>query len=70
MQPVRESELPHSIGFNMNLGSQYYGEAAYIFVKDMTTGLYDNKGITTVNEIGNIGFATDEFTDVMVLIAK
>jgi hypothetical protein len=70
MQPVRESELPHSIGFNMNLGSQYYGDAAYIFVKDMTTGLYDNKGVTIVNEIGNIGFVIDEYTDTMVLIAK
>jgi hypothetical protein len=36
----------------------------------MTTGLYEIQNLTTVNEIGNIGFATDEFTDVMVLVAK
>jgi arabinogalactan endo-1,4-beta-galactosidase len=70
MKPVSESKLPYSVGLNMNLGSQYNGETAYIFSKNMTTGLYEIKNITTVNEIGNIGFTTDEFTDVMVLVTK
>jgi hypothetical protein len=70
MKPKHESKLPYSAGINMNLGLQYKDRFVYVFVKNMTTGQYEFKYVTTVNEIGNIGVITDEFTEIMALIAK
>jgi arabinogalactan endo-1,4-beta-galactosidase len=70
MKPKKESKLPCSAGINMNIGTVYKDHLAYIFVKNLTTGQYELKTVTTVSEIGNIGIITDEYTEIMALIAQ
>jgi arabinogalactan endo-1,4-beta-galactosidase len=70
MQPIKESRLAHKAGIHLNLGVEYEGSVAYIFIKDMELEQYKLADIRIVNEIGNVAISTDEFTDIMVLIAK
>ena len=70
LQPVKEDKLAYQIGIHMNMGAEYAGKTAYLFCKDLETGTYQLCKTMTVSEIGNVGFNTDEMTDVMVLIAK
>lgn len=68
--PVKETVLPHVFGMHMYVGNEYVGATAYIFSKDIMTGEFVRRSITTVNEIGNIAFMTSELSEVMVLIAE
>ncbi len=67
---LHSMKLPYAIGLHMNLGTEYTGRVAYIFVKDMTTGEYVFNSTTIVNEIGNVMVCSNQLTDVMVLIQK
>ena len=70
LQPVKEIKLAYQIGLHINVGAEYAGKTAYVFSKNLVTGVYQLSKTMTVSEIGNVGFYTDEMTDVMVLIAK
>lgn len=70
LQPVQEAALSYQIGLNMQVGVEYAGKTAYLFSKNLVTGVYQLSKIMTVSEIGNVGMYTNEMTDVMVLIAK
>lgn len=54
----------------MNVGAEYAGKTTYLFSKNLKTNEYELSGVTTVNEIGNVGLLTDDITEVMVLIQK
>ena len=70
LHPVQETSLSYQVGLNMQVGVQYAGKTAYLFSKNLVTGTYQLCKTMTVSEIGNVGFYTNEMTDVMVLIAK
>lgn len=70
LQPVQEAALSYQSGLNMQVGVEYAGKTAYLFSKNLVTGVYQLSKIMTVSEIGNVGMYTNEMTDVMVLIAK
>ena len=68
--PIKEAKLPYEIGVHMNLDAIYEGRTAYIFSKNLGTGLYELKSVTTVNGIGNVALYTTELTDIMVLLQQ
>lgn len=70
LQPVAPAKLGMTVGMHVNVGREYTDAHAYVFTWNAVTGLYEVKTVTTVNEIGNIGFYTDELTNVMILIEK
>jgi len=63
-------KLGMTIGIHANIGAEYAGKTAYVFVWNALTGEYERKSITTVNEIGNVGFFSDELTNVMILVQE
>ena len=67
---LHSMKLPYAIGLHINLGTEYTGRVAYIFVKDVVTGEYALNSTTIVNEIGNVMVYSNQLTDVMVLIQK
>ena len=70
LQPVKEEKLAYQVGIHMNMGAEYAGKTAYLFCKNLATDTYQLCKSMTVSEIGNVGFNTDEMTDVIILIAK
>ena len=68
--PSKEAALGFEVGVHVNVGTEYTGSTAYIFAKSLVTGQYQLVKTMTVNEIGNVGVNTNEFTEVMVLIQK
>ena len=70
IEPVAAAKLSMSIGVHTHVGTEYAGKTAYIFAWNALTGAYETKTVTTVNEIGNVGFFTEELTNVMILVEK
>lgn len=70
VKPMKETQLTYQIGLHMNVGAEYAGKTTYLFSKNLKTNEYELSGVTTVNEIGNVGLLTDDITEVMVLIQK
>lgn len=70
MKPLQQQKLQNKIGIHLHVGETYAGHLAYIFVLDSSTGVYRIYDAATINAIGNVMLETQEFTDVMVLIAK
>ncbi len=70
VKPVTAGKLGMTIGVHTHVGTEYVGATAYVFTWNGLTGLYEAKTVTTVNEIGNVGFFTDELTNVMILVEK
>ncbi|MBE5878054.1 MAG: hypothetical protein E7290_14370 [Lachnospiraceae bacterium] len=70
LQPLAPGKLGMTVGMHVNVGTEYTGAHAYVFTWNAVTGLFEAKTVTTVNEIGNIGFYTDELTNVMILVEK
>ena len=70
IKPEVVTKLGVSIGVHSHVGAEYAGKAAYIFTLNTLTGEYETKLVTRVNEIGNVGFFTEEMTDVMILVEK
>lgn len=70
VQPTVEKKLGYQIGLHMNVGTQYAGQTAYVFGKNLATGQYELLKAMTVNEIGNVAVFTNEMTDVMILIQQ
>lgn len=68
--PKKETELPYQIGIHINVGTENINKTAYVFSKNLTTGLYELKEISEVNEIGNIATITSEVTDIMIMIVE
>ena len=70
MTPTYSRKLQSTLGVHVHVGKEVAGHTAYIFCKDSVTGQFVRTSITKVNEIGNVGYMTDELTEVMVLIEK
>ncbi len=70
LKPEAITKLGASIGVHSHVGVEYAGKTAYIFTWNTLTGTYETKLVTTVNEIGNVGFFTEELTNVMILVEK
>lgn len=70
VQPTVEKKLGYQIGLHMNVGTQYAGQTAYVFGKNLATGQYELLKAMTVNEIGNVAVFTNEMTEVMILIQQ
>ena len=70
IKQMKFAKLGMTIGVHANIGTEYVGKTAYIFTWNALTGEYEQKAITTVNEIGNVGFFTEELTNVMIMIEK
>lgn len=68
--PSKEVALGFEVGVHVHVGTEYVGSTAYIYAKSLVTGQYQLVKTMTVNEIGNVGVNTNEFTEVMVLIQK
>ena len=62
--------LPMNAMLHFNVGKEYVGKIAYIYMLSDDAASYQFVGAMNVNEIGNIAYKTDDFTDVMILIAK
>ena len=56
--------------FNFNIGSEYIGKKAYLFMLNEAGTGYEPAGETIVNEIGNIAFNSNRVMDVIVFIEK
>ncbi len=67
---MKVAKLGMAIGVHANVGTEYVGKTAYIFAWNTLTGEYERRTVTTVNEIGNVGFFTEELTNVMILVEK
>lgn len=65
-----KTELPFNVAMHTNVGVEYAGGTAYIFIYDKKTGKYEIKSVETINEIGNVMIVTSEITDVMILVAR
>ena len=70
VMPIQKKQLSYEIGLHMNVGVEYAGKVAYLFSKNLTTGMYELNKTMTVSEIGNVALMANEITDVMILIAK
>ena len=56
--------------FNFHIGDAYVGKKAYIYVLNEQGTGYDLAGMTIVNEIGNIAFASTNVTDVIIFVER
>ncbi|MBQ6786958.1 MAG: endo-1,4-beta-xylanase [Lachnospiraceae bacterium] len=70
MNTQQNTVLNGELGIHVNVGVQYAGLQAYIFQKNITTGLYELKNTMPVNEIGNVAVMTNTVADMYILIAK
>ena len=70
IKQMKLAKLGMTIGIHANVGTEYVGKTAYIFAWNTLTGEYERKAIVTVNEIGNVGFLTEELTNVMILVEE
>ncbi|MBQ6786335.1 MAG: hypothetical protein IJO85_01285 [Lachnospiraceae bacterium] len=70
VMPLQKKQLSYEIGLHMNVGVEYAGKVAYLFSRNLTTGMYELNKTMTVSEIGNVALMANEITDVMILIAK
>lgn len=70
MKRAKEVHLNYMVGIHMQVGNEYTGDIAYLFQKSTSSGEYQLKNITTVNEIGNVALQTKELTDIVILIAQ
>ena len=61
-------ELNQEIGMHVNVGSQYAGQQAYIFQRNVTNGMYELSNTMQVNEIGNVAVQTNMVSDLFILI--
>lgn len=68
LEPENDAVLNHEIGIHINVGSQYAGQQAYIFQKNMTTGAYELCHTMPVNEAGNVAVMTNSISDMYILI--
>lgn len=64
----KSGKLGFKMALHMNVGSEYAGKTAYIFVLDSTTNSYVLKKSMTVNVIGNVAENVDELSEVWVLV--
>ena len=64
------TKLPASATLHYHVGNEYAGKIAYIYALSEDAASYKLVTAMTVNEIGNVAIKTDNFTDVMILIAK
>ncbi|MBQ6787219.1 MAG: hypothetical protein IJO85_05815 [Lachnospiraceae bacterium] len=64
------TKLPASATLHYHVGSENVGKIAYIYVLTEDVASYKFVTAMAVNEIGNVAIKTDDFTDVMILIAK
>ena len=64
------TSLPASAALHYHVGSENAGKIAYIYVLTEDVASYKFVTAMAVNEIGNVAIKTDDFTDVMILIAK
>lgn len=70
MNTQQSTTLNGEIGIHVNVGVQYVGLQAYIFQKNMVTGLYELKNTMPVNAVGNVAVMTNAIADMYILIAK
>ena len=70
LKPDVVTKLGMTVGVHSHVGTEYVGKTAYIFTWNALTGTYEKKLVTTVNEIGNVGFFTEELTNAMIMIQK
>lgn len=62
--------LPAYATLHFNVGAEHAGKAAYVFAMTEDKTGYELKTVMSVNEIGNVAFTTQNFTDVMILIEQ
>ena len=68
--PTQRTVLPFQATLHFNIDSAYAGKAAYIYLLDADAAKYSLIKTMNVNEIGNVALDTDQFTDVIVMIAQ
>ena len=70
MTVFEKTKLPFTININICVDASNAGKTAYIFVKDIDTNVYQLQKVMTVNEIGNVDVDTDNFANIMVMVAQ
>lgn len=70
MNTSQNTVLNGEIGIHVNVGAQYAGLQAYIFQKNIVTGLYELKNTMQVNAVGNVAVMTNAVADMYIMIAK
>lgn len=67
---LNEALLPYRIGLHVNVGTQYSGKVAYLFLFDKSKGAYVSIGAMTVSENGNVMTPVDEIADIIIMIEQ
>lgn len=67
---LNEALLPYRIGLHVNVGTQYSGKVAYLFLYDKAKGAYVPIGATAVSENGNIMTPVDVIADIIIMIEQ
>lgn len=70
VSPVTEVALPFKMAVHVNVGVENIGKVAYIFQKNLATGIYELLVAMSVNEIGNVAVETEAYSDIMILVKK
>jgi hypothetical protein len=68
--PTTAAVLPCDVYMHIHVGTKNIGKKAYIFKFNSVENKYELNGIFDVNEIGNVAIATNEMTDIMVLVQE
>ena len=68
--PIQRTVLPFQATLHFNVGSVYAGKTAYIYLMDADAAKYSLIKTMNVNETGNVAIDTEQFTDVIIMIAE
>lgn len=68
--PIQRTVLPFQATLHFNVGSAYAGKTAYIYLMDADAAKYILVKTMNVNENGNVAIDTEQFTDVIIMIAE
>lgn len=65
--PNYPTQLEGEITLHLNLGAEHKGKIAYLFAKDMVTGMLECKQATEIDSIGNVEYKTNVYGDIVIL---
>lgn len=66
--PYHPTKLSYEIGLHMQVGVEYAGKTAYLFTKNLDTGLYEFQTTMEVSEMGNVMVNTKALTRTIAMI--
>lgn len=68
--PYHPTKLSYEIGVHMHVGEEFAGKKAYLFTKNLETGLYEFQKTAEVSENGNVMVNSKSLTRTIAMIQE